>query len=133
MEALCKEKNFKNFDQKADICVESDFQVFRVDLKEQAFEDNILSIQNINNEDFQTNEEGKWSCIRTKEPFAFGMMKSVYLMKKKNNEQNHLYVIKMPLEGFYESLDQAKGECRSHLICKNLMRKFMKTLREKHD
>ncbi|KAM3131608.1 hypothetical protein pb186bvf_016272 [Paramecium bursaria] len=133
MEALCKEKNFKNFDQKADICVENDFQVFRVDLKEKAFEDNILSIQNINNADFQTFEEGKWKCIRTKEPFAFGMMKSVYLMKKKNDPQNHLYVIKMPLEGFYETLDYAKGECRSHLICKNLMRKFMKTLREKHE
>ena len=52
MEALCKEKNFKNFDQKADICVENDFSVFRVDLKEKAFEENILSIQNINNADF---------------------------------------------------------------------------------
>ena len=53
-------------------------------------------------------------------------------MKKKNYLENHLYIIKFPLEGFYESLDHAKSECRTHLICKNFMRKFMKTLREKH-
>ena len=39
----------------------------------------------------------------------------------------------MPLEGFYTSLDMAKKECRSHLICKNLMTKFMRDLREKYD
>ena len=53
-------------------------------------------------------------------------------MKKKNDLENHSYIIKLPLEGFYESLDNPKSECRTHLICKNLMRKFMKTLREKH-
>jgi myosin protein heavy chain len=35
-------------------------------------------------EDYEVNEEGFWDCIRTEKPFAFGMMKEVYLMKKKN-------------------------------------------------
>ena len=39
----------------------------------------------------------------------------------------------MPLDKFYESLNEAKSECRSHLVCKNLMRKFMKDMRDAHD
>ena len=45
------------------------------------------------------------------------MTKSVYLLKKMNDPGYDLYVIKTPLEGFYETLDKAKVGCRSHLIC----------------
>ncbi|KAM3137900.1 hypothetical protein pb186bvf_009981 [Paramecium bursaria] len=133
IEALCKQGNFKQFDQNAAICCENRFQVYRVELNEQSFEKNLASIDQLQEKDYQTFEEGYWDCVRTKEPFAFGMMKKVYLMKKKNDLQGHLYVIKMPLDKFYESLNEAKSECRSHLVCKNLMRKFMKDMRDAHD
>jgi len=62
------------------------------------------------------NYEGNWDCIRTVKPFAFGMMKEVYLMKKKNATQE-LYVIKTLLGGkTYSTLKDAITECRSHLI-----------------
>lgn len=46
--------------------------------------------------DYNIRKEGEWDCIRTEKPFAFGMMKDVFLMKKKNNK-DELYVIKTPI------------------------------------
>jgi hypothetical protein len=46
------------------------------------------------------------------------MMKAVFLMKKKSNLKDELYVIKTPLSGRpYTSMDEALKECKSHLIC----------------
>jgi len=79
------------------------------------------------------NPEGDWDCIRTLKPFAFGMMKEVYLMKKKN-ATHELYVIKTPLGGkTYSTLNDAITECRSHLVCQKLMKKFTKEVNDAVD
>jgi len=54
-------------------------------------------------------------------------------MKRQNN-QEELYVIKMPLgDKTYTTLDNAIYECRSHLISKCLMRKFIRELQDARD
>lgn len=56
------------------------------------------------------------------------MVKEVYLMKKKNVE-NEIYVVKIPIgTGCYSSLKNAVDDCRSHLISKNLMKTFITRL-----
>lgn len=54
-------------------------------------------------------------------------------MKKQNEINNfELYVIKTPLGGkTYPTLPEAVKECRSHLICQSLMRKFIGELHNK--
>ena len=61
------------------------------------------------------------------------MMKEVYLMKKKN-ATDELYVIKTPLGGkTYGTLNAAITECRSHLVCQKLMKKFTKEVNDACD
>ena len=51
-------------------------------------------------------------------------MKAVYLMKEIKN--NHLYVIKTPLElKPYSNISEAFKDIKGHLISKVLMAKFM--------
>jgi len=79
------------------------------------------------------NPEGVWDCIRTLKPFAFSTMKEVYLMKKKNATQE-LYVIKAHLGGkTYSTLNDAITVCRSHLVSKKLMKKFIKEVNDAVD
>lgn len=57
------------------------------------------------------------------------MMKDVFLMKKIKDYSNDLYVIKTSIGSKpYESIDLALKECRSHLICQKLMKKFVDDL-----
>ncbi|CAD8046726.1 unnamed protein product [Paramecium primaurelia] len=127
MEALCKQGDFFNFEQQTKV-VDTVFTVLNVTINDQVFNNNLQSINNIGkqpNKDYIIKEEGKWSCIRTELPFAFGMMKDVFLMKKKNGGPEELYVIKTPLGSKpYQSQLEAIQECRSHLICQQLMKKF---------
>ncbi|CAD8150346.1 unnamed protein product [Paramecium pentaurelia] len=133
MEALCKQENFYNFEQQPNVkTVNSKFKVFRVEIKQEQFNKNIQTINNIKcPQDFLVIEEGNWDCIRTEIPFAFGMMKDVFLMKKIKDYSNDLYVIKTPIGSKpYESIDLALKECRSHLICQKLMKKFVDDLQQ---
>ncbi|CAD8145910.1 unnamed protein product [Paramecium pentaurelia] len=127
MEALCKQGDFFNFEQQTKV-VDTVFTVLNVTINDQVFNNNLQSINNIGkqpNKDYIIKEEGKWFCIRTELPFAFGMMKDVFLMKKKNGGPEELYVIKTPLgSNPYQSQLEAIQECRSHLICQQLMKKF---------
>ncbi|CAD8164784.1 unnamed protein product [Paramecium octaurelia] len=112
--------------------IETKFKVFRVEINQQAFERNISSIFKIKvPEDYTVTLESEWNCIRTLKPFAFGQLKEVYLMKKLNS-QEEVYVIKMPIGGqTYKTRNEAILECRSHLISKSLMQKFMLDLNDK--
>ncbi|CAK84497.1 unnamed protein product (macronuclear) [Paramecium tetraurelia] len=116
--------------------IETKFKVFRVEINQKAFERNITTIYKIKiPEDYNVTLESEWSCVRTLKPFAFGQLKEVYLMKKLNS-QDEVYVIKMPIGGqTYKTRNEAILECRSHLISKSLMQKFMSDLSDKgfHD
>lgn len=60
--------------------------MFRVEINQKAFEENIKEIWKLNVPfDYTTTLESEWKCIRTLKPFAFGQLKEVYLMKKENN------------------------------------------------
>ncbi|CAD8131993.1 unnamed protein product [Paramecium octaurelia] len=134
MEALCKQGNFYNFETQENVkVVNTKFQVWRVELKDEEFEKNIETIEKIRcPQDFQKTNEGSWDCIRTEKPFAFGMMKDVFLMKKTNVKSDELYVIKTPIGSLpYKSIDDALKECKSHLICQKLMKRFVSELQEK--
>ncbi|CAD8188247.1 unnamed protein product [Paramecium pentaurelia] len=115
--------------------IETTFKVFRVEINNNAFEKNITSIYKITvPQDYSITLESEWNCIRTLKPFAFGQLKEVYLMKKLNNSvQDEVYVIKMPIGGqTYKTMNEALLECRSHLISKRLMQKFMQDLNDKN-
>ncbi|CAD8088011.1 unnamed protein product [Paramecium primaurelia] len=115
--------------------IETTFKVFRVEINNNAFEKNITSIYKITvPQDYSITLESEWNCIRTLKPFAFGQLKEVYLMKKLNNAvQDEVYVIKMPIGGqTYKTMNEALLECRSHLISKRLMQKFMQDLNDKN-
>ncbi|CAD8142287.1 unnamed protein product [Paramecium pentaurelia] len=136
MEALCKSiKDPFQFDKQPGVTIiPVKFGVYRVELKQDSFESNIENIKRLDiNRDYSVYQEGQWDCIRTEKYFAQGQMKQVFLMKKLNN-QNELYVIKMPIGDLtYSSQEQAVIECRSHLISKCLMKKFIRELQEARD
>ncbi|CAK92523.1 unnamed protein product (macronuclear) [Paramecium tetraurelia] len=127
IEALCKQGDFQNFEKQTKV-VDTVFTVLNVKINDQVFADNLSTINNIGKnpqKDYIIKVEGQWNCIRTEFPFAFGMMKDVFLMKKKNGGSDELYVIKTPLGSKpYPSQLEAVQECRSHLICQQLMKKF---------
>lgn len=84
------------------------FTVLTVELSGEALNKYIDSLDKIELGDFKTNMEGTWECIRTTNPFAYGMMKEVFLMKKKNENREELYVIKTPIGGkTYARLEDA--------------------------
>ncbi|CAD8157089.1 unnamed protein product [Paramecium octaurelia] len=129
LQALCKQKDIGNFQAKVQ-CVDFNCKVYSVELKQASFESKKENIEKIRYEenDFDLKEQAQWQCIRTKNPFALGMMKKVYLMKKKNNT-NEIYVVKIPIQkGTYNTLSDAVNDCRSHLIAKNLMKIFIEKL-----
>ncbi|CAK65713.1 unnamed protein product (macronuclear) [Paramecium tetraurelia] len=136
MEALCKSiKDPSKFDELPGVkTVLVKFGVYRVELKQDAFEGNLENIRRLDiNRDYSVYEEGKWDCIRTETFFAVGQMKQVFLMKRISNK-DELYVIKMPLgDTTYKSQDEAVVECRSHLISKCLMKKYINELQEARD
>lgn len=136
MEALCKTiKNPFEFEKHPGVkTVQTHFQVYRVGIKQDSFEANIENINKLDiSKDYSINQEGQWNCLRTEKFFAEGQMKQVFLMKRQNN-QEELYVIKMPLgDKTYTTLDNAIYECRSHLISKCLMRKFIRELQDARD
>ncbi|CAD8068123.1 unnamed protein product [Paramecium sonneborni] len=136
MEALCKQiKDPFQFDKLPGVTtIPVKFGVFRVELKQDSFEANIENLKRLDiNRDYTIYQEGQWDCIRTEKYFAQGQMKQVYLMKRQNN-QNELYVIKMPIGDLtYSSQESAVVECRSHLISKCLMKKFIRDLQEARD
>ncbi|CAD8085298.1 unnamed protein product [Paramecium primaurelia] len=126
LQALCKKGDIFDFDKKAK-CQEFSCKVYKVELKQESFKKKIETIEQISykSDDFDLKFESEWQCIRTYSPFAFGMMKAVYLMKKKNNT-DEIYVVKIPIQqGPYKSKEQAVNDCRSHLIAKSLMKDFM--------
>ncbi|CAD8140407.1 unnamed protein product [Paramecium octaurelia] len=133
IEALCKQGDFQNFEKQTQV-VDTVFTVLNVKINDQVFADNLQTINNIGKNpqnDYVIKVEGKWECIRTQFPFAFGMMKDVFLMKKKNGGSDELYVIKTPLGSKpYSSQHEAVQECRSHLICQQLMKKFTADIEE---
>ncbi|CAD8165566.1 unnamed protein product [Paramecium pentaurelia] len=136
MEALCKQiKDPFQFDKLSGVTIiPVKFGVYRVELKQDSFEQNIENLKRLDiNRDYSVYQEGQWDCIRTEKYFAQGQMKQVFLMKRQNN-QNELYVIKMPIGDLtYSSQEQAVVECRSHLISKCLMKKFIRELQEARD
>ncbi|CAD8097795.1 unnamed protein product [Paramecium sonneborni] len=73
-------------------------QVYTVELKQESFKNKLENIEWIKfeSDDFELKLQSSWECIRTKQPFAYGMMKAVYLMKKRNNNQE-IYVVKFQL------------------------------------
>ncbi|CAD8154602.1 unnamed protein product [Paramecium pentaurelia] len=127
IEALCKQADFYNFEKQTKV-FDTLFKVQNFKINDQVFNNNIQSLNNIGSNpynDYLIKEEGKWNCIRTELPFAFGLKKDVFLMKKKNGEPEELYVIKTPLGSKpYKSQLEAIQDCRSHLICQQLMKKF---------
>ncbi|CAD8046871.1 unnamed protein product [Paramecium sonneborni] len=135
MEALCKQGDFYNFEKTQIQVVDTEFTVLNVTINDQVFAANLKTINNIGRQkDYVITEEGKWQCIRTADPFAFGMMKDVFLMKKKKGGADELYVIKTPLGGQpYKTQEQTVQECRSHLVCQQLMKKFKQDIQDAKD
>ncbi|CAD8057503.1 unnamed protein product [Paramecium sonneborni] len=134
MEALCKQGNFYDFEKQPNVqTINTKFTVLRVEIKQDAFDRNIEMIEKIQcPQDFTTIQEGNWNCLRTEKPFAFGMMKDVFLMKKLQGNSEELYVIKTPIGSKpYQSLNDALKECKSHLICQKLMKRFTNELQDK--
>ncbi|CAD8067314.1 unnamed protein product [Paramecium sonneborni] len=132
MENLCKNTtDIVNFDKDPKIpTVPISFKVYRVELLKQSLEKNISDIKQLKlDTDFQTFEEpGIWKCIRTVNPFAEGSVKQVFLMKKEDTP-TELYAIKMPLgDQTYKSKEEAIKDCRSHLIAKCFLQKFIKDM-----
>ncbi|CAD8119981.1 unnamed protein product [Paramecium sonneborni] len=113
--------------------IQTKFSVYKVDINSKAFERNITTLFKIRiPQDYSIIHESEWNCIRTLKPFAFGQIKEVYLMKKiENSAENEVYVIKMPIGGqTYKTIQEALLECRSHLIAKNLMQRFIQELQD---
>ncbi|CAD8077917.1 unnamed protein product [Paramecium primaurelia] len=134
LQALCRRGDIANFQSQVQ-CEDFNCKVYTVELKQASLKDKIENIQSIKFEesDFDLIEQAQWQCIRTKNPFALGMMKKVFLMKKKNNTEE-IYVVKIPIQqGTYNSLQDAVNDCRSHLIAKNMMKIFMEKLRSQND
>lgn len=101
-----------------------------MELSDQYLENHKYNIKGLNTENCfkPIKEPGFWDCKRTANPFAAGSLKQVFLMKKKDNP-TELYAIKMPLgDKTYESIEKAVKDCRSHLIAKGLLEKFITDL-----
>ncbi|CAD8140627.1 unnamed protein product [Paramecium pentaurelia] len=133
MEALCKQGNFYKFEEQPNVkTVNTKFEVWRVEIKDEEFYKNIETIERIQcPQDFSKFKEGTWNCLRTEIPFAFSMMKDIFLMKKLNVNSDELYVIKTPIGSQpYKTINDALMECKSHLICQKLMKKFITELQE---
>ncbi|CAD8140620.1 unnamed protein product [Paramecium pentaurelia] len=133
IEALCKQGNFYKFEEQPNVkTVNTKFEVWRVEIKDEEFNKNIETIERIQcPQDFSKFKEGTWNCLRTEIPFAFSMMKDIFLMKKLNVNSDELYVIKTPIGSQpYKTMNDALMECKSHLICQKLMKKFITELQE---
>ncbi|CAK86488.1 unnamed protein product (macronuclear) [Paramecium tetraurelia] len=108
------------------------FRVYRIEFSDQIFNQKYLEIQTIGVDDFKQIEEGQWSCLRSKDPFAQGAMKSAYLMIRTHQnatKQKELYVCKTPndLKPF-KTFQSAVQECLTHLITQKWMKKFNRDL-----
>ncbi|CAD8176644.1 unnamed protein product [Paramecium pentaurelia] len=132
IEMLCKlllekQPNLNDF-------VSETFRVFRIEFSDQKFNQKYLEIQTIGVDDFKQIEEGQWSCLRSKAPFAKGAMKSAYLMIKQNQnaaKQKEFYVCKTPLDQKpFKTFQMAVQECLVHLIAQKWMKKFNRDLDE---
>ncbi|CAD8146590.1 unnamed protein product [Paramecium octaurelia] len=122
-----------NLDPRIDT-IQNKFIFFSVEINQQSFESNIAQIQNIRfPNDYTVIYQHDRSCIRTLKPIAFSKYNEFYLMKIKNsNFQDEVFFLKMPIGGqTYSSMNEAIQDCRSHLISKRFMQKFVSQLNGK--
>ncbi|CAK88370.1 unnamed protein product (macronuclear) [Paramecium tetraurelia] len=131
VEALCKVDLKQGLN--ADNAVRETFKVFRLQMKEESFQEKMKAIQNIGVNDFSLIEENDWDCLRSKNAFAKGAMKAAFLMIKSKNmgSKNEFYVCKTPLNMQpYPNQESAIKECILHLVSQKWLRKYYKDLDE---
>ncbi|CAD8115357.1 unnamed protein product [Paramecium primaurelia] len=113
--------------------IQNKFKIFSIELNQKAFEKNIITIEKIQiPNDYTVKHQYYWTCIRTLKPIVFSQLKDVYLMKRADSFQDEVYILKMPIGGQpYKSMNEAMKDCRSHLISKRYMQKFIEELNDK--
>ncbi|KAM3136530.1 hypothetical protein pb186bvf_011333 [Paramecium bursaria] len=124
-------KLFQTFQLQMDQLDEQKFEVYKIGFDKQIIESLMTMAYKISKTGFILKYMDTWDCRMTKLPFAQGSKKQVHLMAQQCDLQKQLYAIKFPLKSFYINEEEAILACRTHLIAKIFLEKFMLILKEK--